>query len=88
MKPTRAIFTAHLFIAFLFGGITKLQAESPPTGSIDLPPVGAWGKALEVDEPQSAFHSIGATMWHMGRNPTRIKSFHEWLKAKGINEES
>ena len=88
MRRTIAIYTAHLFTIFLFGGITKLQAEIPPKSSIDLPPVSAWGKALEVDEPQSAFHSIGATMWHMGRNPTRIKSFHEWLKAKGINEES
>ncbi|NBY02456.1 MAG: hypothetical protein EBQ87_10820, partial [Planctomycetes bacterium] len=86
MRPTIAIYTATLFAIFLLGEITNIQAESPPRTSTDLPPIRAWGDALGVDEPQSAFHSIGATMWHMGRNPKRIKSFHEWLKAKGIDE--
>jgi hypothetical protein len=50
----------------------------------ELPPVASWGTVAEVDEPESAFHSLGRTMWHQGRNATQIAAFHQWLKAKGI----
>ena len=34
---------------------------------VELPPVAAWGPSTEVDEPESAFHSLGRTRWHQRR---------------------
>lgn len=79
------IFAVFVFTASVITGLSHAQMVAPYGISTSLPPVTNWGNIREVDEPQSAFHSIGATMWHMGRNATHIKSFHEWLKSSGID---
>lgn len=71
-----------LLLSYLIVSMASLAASAAELTA--LPPIAAWGTASEVDEPESAFHSLGRTMWHQGRSATRIAAFHQWLKAKGI----
>ena len=75
--------------------VWSLELPHPPAeppgkvpSETDPPPVAVWGKCPEVDEPESAFSSLGRTMWHFGRNPVQIVAFHEWLRAKGVEPTS
>ena len=48
------------------------------------PPLARWAGDGIVDEPESAYHSIGRTLWHFGRNPALIAKFHGWLEQRQI----
>ena len=65
-------------------GITSIFGYEHKQKILDIPPVNSWVFSKEIDEPQSAFHSIGLTLWHMERNAKYIEGFHRWLMTKGI----
>ncbi len=48
------------------------------------PPVALWGPGAEVDEPESAFYSLGRTPRHFGHHAALIAGFHEWLGKNGV----
>ena len=77
MKPLRRC-------AFLLVCCLSVLMTQASVWAAELPPVAAWGMSSEVDEPESAFHSLGRTMWHQGRNAERIAAFHQWLKTQGV----
>lgn len=52
------------------------------------PPLPDKANLLVVDEPESAFYSLGRSLWHLGRNADMIMRFHEWLAAKGHDLET
>jgi hypothetical protein len=53
-----------------------------------LPPTTVWSSAAEVDEPESAFCSLGRTPWHFSRNPALIVKFHDFLREQKIDPPS
>ncbi|MEI6635944.1 MAG: hypothetical protein WCO99_05215 [Planctomycetota bacterium] len=53
-----------------------------------LVPPAEWGLGREVDEPESAFQSIGRTPWHYGHDAALIARFHEHLRARKIDPPS
>lgn len=53
-----------------------------------LPAPAVWAAAREVDEPESAFDSLGRTLWHFGRNAELIERFHEFLRERRIEPTS
>lgn len=44
-----------------------------------------WGPSACVDEPESAFFSMGRTLRHFSLNPTLIAQFHDYLRAQHID---
>lgn len=81
MPLRRCKCLARFLIVLTVAAVSAAEWSEPP-------PVAGWGASAEVDEPESAFHSLGQTMWHQGRNAERIAAFHRWLMAKGVEPES
>jgi hypothetical protein len=89
---------SRLFLFLLFGYISSglaappapapnVAPESPPKkeASTILPEFNLWGSSACVDEPESAFYSIGLTLRHFSLNPTVIGQFHEYLRTQNID---
>lgn len=70
------------------GGVGSVLADAPPVTVLfpsNPPPLACWGPSDIVDEPEGAFHSLGLTLWHLGRDPDAIAAYHGWLRARGLD---
>jgi hypothetical protein len=63
---------------------TALELQFPKTSSPIATNFNLWGPASHVDEPESAFYSIGRTLRHFSLNPKLIREFHDFLRAQNI----
>ncbi len=66
-------------------GTTQQVFELRKIPLLDPPVATLWTGGPEVDEPESAFYSIGRTLNHYTRNPEAITRFHNWLAARKID---
>ena len=62
------------------------RAASPPKPIPKLPAAPATSSAI-VDEPVGARASLGMTLWHLGHDAEKIRSFHGFLRARGLKPE-
>jgi hypothetical protein len=70
------------------GSAWPVRAAAPAAAGLfpsNPPPLSCWGPSEIVDEPEGAFHSLGLTLGHLGRQPEAIAAYHDWLRERGLD---
>lgn len=84
--------TQAVLVALILVVASRAQGRAEESNTLiradglrEPPPIAVWSSSLEVDEPESAFLSIGRTLWHAGHNATQIAGFHDWLRKNSVD---
>ncbi|NLL83094.1 MAG: hypothetical protein GX230_02475 [Lentisphaerae bacterium] len=82
----RVLLVCGVLVASLVTGTEGVKPPLPLQDEMRMPPpMALWGSGGEVDSPESAFYSIGRTLFHFGHNGALIAGFHGWLREQGID---